>query len=65
VSGYRFSVGEPESKILSARLEDYNKIDLRETRWKVWTGFIWLRTGPVADCLECGFSVMIIPKTKV
>jgi hypothetical protein len=65
VVAYRFSVEKPEGKRLSVEREDNIKIDLREIRWEAWTGFIWFMIGPVADCSDCGLSVMTPHKTKV
>jgi hypothetical protein len=46
-SAYRTLVGKPEGKRplgrRRRRFEDNIKMDLREIRWVVWTGFIWLR----------------------
>jgi hypothetical protein len=36
------------------RWEDNIRIDIREIHGKVWTGFIWLRQGPVVSCCEHG-----------
>jgi hypothetical protein len=33
------------------RWEDNIRMDLREVRWKVWTGFVWLRTGTTGGLL--------------
>jgi hypothetical protein len=46
---YKILDGNPEGKrplgIYRRRLEDNIRMDLREIRWKLWTGFIWLRVG--------------------
>jgi len=30
------------------------KLDLRKIRWKIWTGFNWLRIGISGGCCEHG-----------
>jgi hypothetical protein len=46
---YRVLVGKPEEKRPFGRprhrWEDEIRMDLKETGWGVWSGFIWLRIG--------------------
>jgi hypothetical protein len=66
---YRALVGKPEGKRPLGRLrhrwndntkidgwrKDNTKTDIREIRWVVWTGFIWLRTGTSVGNEPSGF----------
>jgi hypothetical protein len=46
-NAYRVLVGKPDGKRplvrCGHRWEDNIKVDLKETGWKMWTGFIWPR----------------------
>jgi hypothetical protein len=46
---YRVLVGKPQGKTPlerpKRRWEDGIKMDLREIRWRGWSGFTWLRLG--------------------
>jgi hypothetical protein len=48
-NAYRIFVGKPKCKRLLERPRrrwvDNIKMDLREIRWDVWIGLIWLRIG--------------------
>jgi hypothetical protein len=33
---------------------DGTRMDLGKNGWGMWSGFNWLRTGPVAGCYKCG-----------
>jgi len=48
-NAYKILIGKPEKKWLCGRSrhrwEDNIRKDVREVVWKVWTEFIWLRTG--------------------
>jgi hypothetical protein len=52
---YRVLVGKPEGKRPLVRprhrWEDGLKMDLRETGWGVWSGFIWIRIATVGGLL--------------
>jgi hypothetical protein len=37
-----------------SRWQDNIKMDIQETGWEGWTGFIWKRAGTVAGCCEHG-----------
>jgi hypothetical protein len=36
------------------RWDDGIRKDLGKNGWGMWSGFNWLRTGPVAGCYKCG-----------
>jgi hypothetical protein len=48
-NAFRVLVGKPEGQRPLGRprhrWEDNIKINLRETEWVLWSGFIWLRIG--------------------
>jgi hypothetical protein len=50
-------VGKPEGKSTLVRSkrkwEDELRMDLRETGWRMWSGFNSLRMWPVKGCCEC------------
>jgi hypothetical protein len=52
---YRALEGKPEGKRslerTRCRWEDGIRMDLREIGWGVWSGFTWLRIGPVGGLL--------------
>jgi hypothetical protein len=52
---YRIFVGKPEGKRplerVRCRWEHGIKLDLRETGWRVWSVFTWLRIGIIGGLL--------------
>jgi hypothetical protein len=57
-NAYRVFVGKPEGKRPLERprhrWDNGIKMDLGEVGWGVWSGFTWLRIGPLAGSCECG-----------
>jgi hypothetical protein len=54
---YKIFVERHENRPLGRpkrRLRYNIKMDLKRIQWNVWTGFIWLSTGPVAGYCEHG-----------
>jgi hypothetical protein len=50
---YKVLVGKPEGKRPLGRprhrWEDGIRMDFRETGWRVWIGFVWLRIGTCGE----------------
>jgi hypothetical protein len=49
VNAYSILVGKPEGNIplvkSTRRCEDNIRMDLMEIKWRLWTGFVWLKIG--------------------
>jgi hypothetical protein len=65
----KFLVGKPMGKIPLGRpwvrWEDGIRTDLREIVWRVWSGFDWLRIGPMASFCEYGVEPSDCGATKL
>jgi hypothetical protein len=66
---YRVLVGRPkENRLLGRprrRWEDVIRKNLREIGCGIWSGFSWLRIGPVAGCFEHGDEPSVSGPTEL